>query len=409
MPPRHGRRPILQYQPFKTLYVAYFAFSLVFVKIPLWTAWYTPRSHRYRPSWTLKRNLIVRTIQELFTMKVDFDSVQPPLSEPAGELKDAKFTWIDPLPDDLFAGEVREYANKTGVKPVRTAGYWLLKAGTKWEGLKAKPGEKTVMHFHGGAYTTSSAKPSDVTSNFMRTVLLHSHDLRRTLGVEYRLSASDPNPAVNPYPAALLDAIAAYRYLVLDAGFAPANIVIAGDSAGGGLATALVRYLLENAFPSLPPPGRLVVASPWVDMSMSRRGPGSSVERNGPVDIFGVSDEDPFALYGCKSYLGPLDMMKEIRTNRYLSPLSLTVVPRAGTRIFEGYPETYVIAGGAERLQDDAEAMVVKLREDGVQAVRDIPPDAVHDFVVFTWHEPEHTDVLRRLAKWIDDIKPAKG
>ncbi|KAH9849838.1 alpha/beta-hydrolase [Lenzites betulinus] len=398
--------PILEYQPLKALYLIYFATSFL-VKLPIWASWYIIPSRRLRPSWTLKRSMIVRIAQELEGMKVELKSENAPPKEVAdSSLKDAKFTWIERIPEDLFAGEVRRYANITGVQPVRTAGFWLLKENTPWDSVKAKPGEKTVLHFHGGAYYIGSANPSDITATLTRGLLRHSKTLMRTLAVEYRLCDSAPYPAVNPFPAALLDAIAAYRYLVHDAGFEPQNIVILGDSAGGNLALAFVRYLLETPAVSakLPIPGKVVVASPWIDLSMSRRGPGTSETINGPVDIFGVSDEDPFAAYGVRSLLGPLPF-EEARTNRYLSPVSLYVKPRpdAGEEgLFKGHPDTYIVAGGAERLLDDAEALVEGMRKDGVNVVRDIPPDAVHDFVVFSWHEPEHTHTLRRIARWID-------
>lgn len=88
------------------------------------------------------------------------------------------------------------------------------------------------------------------------------------------------------------------------------------------------------------------------------------------------------------------------QTHRYLSPVSLDCKPETG--LFSGFPETYVVAGGAERLLDDSTALVERMRADGVRVVQDIPPDAVHDFLVFTWHEQERTEVLKRVSRWID-------
>ncbi|OJT03316.1 Esterase [Trametes pubescens] len=415
--------PILNRQPFKGLYLAYFSLSFL-VKIPAWTIWYIPRSNRSRRSWSIKRSLIVRTAQEMFSCKVDLTAENKPPSEepvPDSKLKDAKFTWVEGISDDLFVGEVRRIAELTGVKPARVAGFWLLKANTPWKGLKAQPGEKTVLHLHGGAFHVrpapaaspplrlhtraqiSSANPSDITANFTRGLLQHSTELQRTFAVEYRLCNAAPFTPANPFPAALLDTLAAYRFLVQDAGFEPRNVIVVGDSAGGSLVLALARHLIENPIPALPPPGALLTASAWLDLCMSRRGPGTSETLNGPIDIFGVSDEDPFAEYGVRGYQGPLDF-EEIRTNRYISPMSLYVKPGPDGSVFKGFPQTYIVAGGAERLLDDSVAMVEKMTEEGVKVVSDISPDAIHDFVVFTWHEPEHTDTLRRIAKWIDEM-----
>lgn len=189
---------------------------------------------------------------------------------------------------------------------------------------------------------------------------------------------------------------------MLEAGFSPQNIVVAGDSAGANLAVALVRYLLENPIvaETLPPPGGIITASGWLDLSMSRRGPDSSAVRNAPTDIFDQKPGELFGRYGVMGLLGPLDF-EVSQTNRYLSPVSTGCTDAS----FTGFPETYVVAGGAERLLDDSTALVDRLRKDGVRVVQDIPPDAVHDFLVFTWHEPERTEVLKRVASWIDGIE----
>ncbi|KAI8985770.1 hypothetical protein BD414DRAFT_65107 [Trametes punicea] len=145
---------LLDRQPFKALYLAYFATSLFLVKIPFWTILYIPRSRRIRRTWTLKRSLIVRIAKELFSVKVDLKprNSANPLTEPGMTLKDAKFVWIDPIPNQMLVGEVRRVAEINGVQPVKVPGYWLLKKGSTWAGPKAKKGEKTLLHMHGGAF-----------------------------------------------------------------------------------------------------------------------------------------------------------------------------------------------------------------------------------------------------------------
>ncbi|KAI0369743.1 alpha/beta-hydrolase [Pilatotrama ljubarskyi] len=393
---------ILKYQPFKGLYIVYFASTLVFFKVPFWALQYLPRSKRPRSTWTLKRSIIVRTIRELFTFKVPVGlktALDSPKEVSDRALTDAKFVWVDGVPEELLRGEVQRIAEITGVKPARNPGYWLLKEGSAWSGPKAKPGEKTVLHMHGGAFHLGTANPSDITSNITRGLLLHSQSLERTFAVDYRLTASAPHPPANPFPAALLDTIAAYRYLVGEAGFDPKDVIVAGDSAGGNLAVGLVRYLVENPIPSLPPPGHLLVISPWLDVSTSRCGPNSSAIINNPTDIFPDKPGEPFAMYAVRSLLGPLDP-EEAKTNPYFSPVSLHVKPDSG--LFKDFPETYVVAGGAERLLDDSTVLMEKMEADGVKVTSDVLPDAVHDFLVFIWHEPERTEVLRKIGQWID-------
>ncbi|RDX54212.1 alpha/beta-hydrolase [Lentinus brumalis] len=394
---------LLNYQPLKGLYLAYFVSSFVFVKAPLWLVRYLVPSLRPRPTWTLKRAMIVRAFQELFSIKVELKrKKRDPLAEVSDSaLVDAKFVWVEPVPDELFIGEVRRVAEITGATPAKIAGYWLLKKGSTWTGPKANPGEKTVLHLHGGAFHIGTANPSDLTANFTRGLLEHSQTLQRTFAADYRLTASAPNPPENPFPAALLDTLAAYRYLVQDAGFAPENIVVAGDSAGGNLAVTLALHLIENPVSSLPPPGRILTASAWLDLSTSRSGPDSSAVLNAPTDIFVVRPGKIFGEYAVTSLRGPMDW-EFVRTNRYLSPVSLECKPAEG--LFKGFPEAYVVAGGAERLLDDSKVFVERLKADGVKVTEDFPPDAVHDFVVFKWHEPERTEVLKRVSKWIDSL-----
>ncbi|OBZ76418.1 Esterase [Grifola frondosa] len=402
----HAMASFLRRQPFRALFFVYFFTTLVFFKIPIWVFRYLPHANRPRSTWTIKRCLIIRAFQDLLVFSSKVGSVQKPspTKEVADkELTNAKFAWVEGIDEgsELFCGVLKQYAEKTGVHHVRIPGYWLLKKGTKWVGEgKAREGERTVLHLHGGAFYMGSAHPSDMTANLTRGLLLHSSTLERTFAVDYRLAASSPHPARNPFPAAVLDGLAAYRYLIQDVGFDPANVIIAGDSAGGNLAFALVRHLIENPNPVLPPPGYLLSVSTWGDLSASRRGPNSSAVLNASSDIFpGVVGSSQFGRYGVVSILGPLEGA-EIETNRYLSPASAHLVPTKG--LFKGFPPTYMVAGGAERLLDNSTVLVERMEADGVEVVTDFPPDAVHDFLVFTWHEPERSEALRRISRWID-------
>lgn len=203
----------------------------------------------------------------------------------------------------------------------------------------------------------------------------------------------------------MFDTLAAYRYLVQDCGFEPKNIVVAGDSAGGNLAIALVRHLIENGIPSLSPPRAIFVASSWLDLVSSRYGPGSSHVRNAVSDIFSTKrpNGELFGEYGVTSLRGVLDL-DIAKYNRYFSPAALDVQPLEGSALFKDFPETYVTAGGAEILFDDSKALVERMKADGVVVHEDFCPDAVHDFLAFRWHEPERTEVLGRVCKWIDSL-----
>lgn len=248
-----------------------------------------------------------------------------------------------------------------------------------------------------------SAHPSDMTANVTAGLMRHSRTVSRSLAVDYRLSSSAPFRAENPFPSAILDGLAAYKYLVCTAGFLPQNIFVVGDSAGGNLALALSRYLLDNSIPHLPPPGSLVLLSPWVDLPSSRATETSSHFLNLSCDILTAPAGVELGHFAVVSYLGLLDA-KCAQTNRYISPCSLLVEngpPERG--LFSNFPRTYAVGGGAEVLHDDIVALTAAMKADGVDVTDEFPPDAVHDFTMFTWFEPERSEVLQRIGAWLDD------
>lgn len=115
-----------------------------------------------------------------------------------------------------------------------------------------------VLYLHGGAYCVGSpATHRSITTRIARLTGA------AVFAADYRLAPE------HPFPAAIDDAVAAYRGL-LDAGHAPDRLVIAGDSAGGGLALATALRLRECGTPL---PAAIVLFSPWVDLGEPERGP----------------------------------------------------------------------------------------------------------------------------------------
>jgi len=138
------------------------------------------------------------------------------------------------------------------------------------------------------AAVTPNCQPTlnDSIGTIIRNIIQHCQPVQRAFALEYRLSSTDPLPSANPFPAALIDAIAGYNYLVNAVGFDPSNIIVEGDSAGGNLALALTRYLVEHRDrPDIPaPPASLILNSPWADVSNSHDGPNSSLATNANID-----------------------------------------------------------------------------------------------------------------------------
>jgi acetyl esterase/lipase len=93
-------------------------------------------------------------------------------------------------------------------------------------------------------------------------------------------------------------------------GFLPENITVGGDSAGGSIALAVVRYVVEKHLPQLLPPGGLIAASPAVDMSFSRADTNSSHYLNAASDTFDLPpNTHPFHVgkFSIRAYMGEVD------------------------------------------------------------------------------------------------------
>ncbi|KIP05953.1 hypothetical protein PHLGIDRAFT_36168 [Phlebiopsis gigantea 11061_1 CR5-6] len=376
---------------------------VLFVRLPYWTVTSLPSWSRPRPSWSLKRTLLVYFFQSTLSLG-DAEPVTPnhkAIEEGPG----VKASWVPPVPD-LIRGDVAKWAQEAGVQSERVPGYWFEKKGLDiLPGAPPRAGEKVIYSLHGGAYTKMSAHPSNLVSILRHGLMEHTHSIQRLFNIEYRLATRVSNKPVYPFPTQLIDAVAGYNYLVKDVGFAPENIIVTGDSAGGNLAIVLIRYLLERKaagdinIPDIP--SALLLFSPWVDLEVRQHNPNSSAIRNIPSDYLNIAGQD-FIL--ATSYFMGARPLSEAASNPYISPApqSSAVKP---TGYFEKYPRTLIVCGGAETLQDQShilhKKMVADLGAENVQLVE--YPDAIHDFCVCSWHEPERSQALELSARWMED------
>jgi acetyl esterase/lipase len=319
--------------------------------------------------------------------------------------------WVDAVPQ-FVTGQLKEWADKASVSSITIPGYWVHKKGSTIPvAAPPVPGEKVIFVMHGGGYCTFSAHPKDPTAAIARGVLQHCHTVRRTFSIEYRLSAGAPDPLANPFPSALLDALAGYNYLVNAVGFAPGDIILQGDSAGGNLALALTRYLVEHKMsagdarlPALP--SAVLLLSPWADMGQSHNVPGGSFVEFAGSDYL---DPEQAAIYA-GAFLGPHGV-DEGEINRYVSPASVHPSMEVS---FVGFPRTFILAGGAEIMFDQIkmlrDRMVKDLGEDdGTKGSEGKvtyfeAKDGVHDYLAFRWHEPEREETLKVIGEWVSAV-----
>jgi cation diffusion facilitator CzcD-associated flavoprotein CzcO/acetyl esterase/lipase len=221
---------------------------------------------------------------------------------------------------------------------------------------------RTVLYLHGGGYIVGSADSHRaVAAQLSRTARAPV----QLLG--YRLAPE------HPYPAAVEDAVAAYRAL-LDAGYRAEHVAIAGDSAGAGLALAATLRLRAAGDPL---PAALALISPWTDLTLS----GASITANEGRDALLRGDWLRLAV-AC--YRGPADP-----ADPELSPLHAELA---------GLPPLHVVAGVDELLASDADRLVERARAAGVDAAYRRAERMWHDYPLLAGLLAEADDAVSELG-----------
>ena len=221
-----------------------------------------------------------------------------------------------------------------------------------------------VVYLHGGGYCIGS-----LTSHRAMLTHLAAATEGRVLAVDYRLAPE------HPFPAALDDAIAAYRFVA--AGHDPRSIVLAGDSAGGGLTVATLMAL-RDAGDRLPAGG--ICLSPWADLSQS----GATIHSNATIDpMVRADDLDRWA----DAYAGTTDPRRP-----ELSPLFGDLT---------GLPPLHIEVGTAEVLLDDSRRLAARVRASGGEVTYFEGEDLVHVWHFFAGLVPEADEAIRRVAAFV--------
>ena len=273
-------------------------------------------------------------------------------------------------PTVLSLAEQRALAERVGDSTAEPTGVTFddVDAGgvpAQWATPASVAGSLVLLYFHGGGYGFCSMR-----SHRRLVGHLAKAGGRLVLNVDYRLAPE------HPHPAAVTDALTAYRWL-LDLGIEPSDVVVAGDSAGGGIAVALLLKLRDEG---LPLPAAAVLLSPWVDLAMT----GDSLVTRAEVDV----RQDPAGTRWCAAQF----LAGQDPRDPYASPLYGDLT---------GLPPLYIQAGDWDILVDDSHRLADEARRAGVAVRLDVFPEMLHAHQVHAGNMPEADDAVARIGEYL--------
>jgi len=271
---------------------------------------------------------------------------QPPIEKARADFEEVGRMF--PVADDI-----RCEAVQAGGVPAE----WVVAPGAS-EG-------RVLFYLHGGGYAIGS-----LDTHREMVSRLSSAAKARALSVGYRLAPE------HPHPAAVEDAVAAYRWLISN-GVEPARIVIGGDSAGGGLTVATLVALRDAGEPM---PATAVCISPWVDLV----GTGESMTTK--------AEEDPVVTPGGIEWMASFYAGEMDRRTPLISPLYADL---------GGLPPMLIHVGTAEVLLDDSTRLAERAREAGVDVTLEPWENMIHVWHYFASMLPEGRQAIDRIGEFV--------
>ncbi len=230
-----------------------------------------------------------------------------------------------------------------------------------------KTNRVTMLYLHGGGYVFYNRSGDQLIGHIAEAAQAD------TWVPDYRLAPE------NPYPAALEDTVEAYRSLI-DSKVDPQHLIIAGDSAGGGLAVAT---LLRASQMGLPMPSLVILLCPWIDLALRDQDrEGKSMRSRSATDFITIDQLRTWSLM----YAGRSSLADPLISPKYAVNL-------------KGLPPFVIQAGRDEILSDSIVEFAVRAKAQGVEVTLDLFPEMPHDFQAFAYHTPQSTLALQRIRR----------
>jgi acetyl esterase/lipase len=237
------------------------------------------------------------------------------------------------------------------------------------------PNSRVMLYLHGGGYFSGSY----ISHRRFVSILCKKLNLN-AYSINYRLAPEDP------YPAGLDDAFFAYKWLLQEKSIPPENIIIMGDSAGGGLTIALLHRIgIQN----LPQPKAAIGLSPWTDLTLTSETYKTKAEED---VFFNLTNMETSA----KAYL-----QTESPENPEISPIFAN---------FKGFPPIFLQVGTREMLLNDSLIIAEKMKKQGVSVTVDLWEGMFHSFLIFSAIPiigkltPEFRKALKNVKNFADNL-----
>lgn len=237
----------------------------------------------------------------------------------------------------------------------------------EWVSAPEAASDRVLFYLHGGAYTIGSCN----THRGLAARLSAAAGVK-VLVLEYRLAPE------NPFPAAIEDATAAYRWL-LQRGIKPEHIAIGGDSAGGGLTLGTLLALREAGEPM---PAAAILLSPWTDLTASGESYQSRVELDPMIQVGRINE-------AVKHYAGDNDLRTPL-----ISPAFADL---------QGLPPMLIQVGDHEVLLSDSLTVAENARKAGVDVTIEVWPEMWHVFQTLAAMMPEAEQAINQSGKYLHE------
>jgi monoterpene epsilon-lactone hydrolase len=258
-----------------------------------------------------------------------------------------------------------EKVSERVARDVTCEGVRIGDLGAEWIVPPEAAADRVILYLHGGGYVMGS-----IATHRATVARIARAAKARALAIEYRLAPE------HQFPAAVDDALAAYKWLLAQR-YKPGKIVIAGDSAGGGLTLATLLAIRDAKAPMA---AAGVAISPWADLE----GTGDSHKTRAHRDtMVGGANLGPMA----KHYIGNQDPKHPLA-----SPIHAD---------YRGLPPLLIQVGDAETLLDDSNRVAARAKEHGVTVELEVWDDMVHVWHAFAKILPEGQQAIDKIGKFV--------